>query len=56
MHFKEFGYESEIDVDWHEFEFVEETAEKTTEDNSIEGLLSLVKKTKLPWRILIIIY
>lgn len=48
MHFKEFGYDPEIDVDWHEFETVEETTDLITEENSIEELLLLVNQTKLP--------
>ena len=48
MHFKEYGYDSEIDVDWHEFEAIEETTEEITEENSIENFLLLVYKTKNP--------
>jgi hypothetical protein len=48
VHFKEFGYDSEIDVDWHEFEAIEETSEKALEQNSIEDFLMLVSMTKLP--------
>jgi hypothetical protein len=48
MHFKEFGYDSEIDHDWHEFESIEETPEAITVENNIEDFLLLVNKTKLP--------
>ncbi len=48
MHFREFGYDSEIDVDWHEFEAIEETTEGTSQQNSIEDFLMLVSMTKLP--------
>ena len=48
MHFKEFAYDSEIDVDWHEFEAIEETTEGTSQQNSIEDFLMLVSMTKLP--------
>lgn len=47
LHFKEFGYDSEIDVDWHEFEAVEETNEKASEQNCIDDFLMLVSMTKL---------
>ena len=47
MHFTEFRYDSEIDVDWHEFEAIEETTEEITEENSIERFLLLVYKTKI---------
>lgn len=49
IHFKEFGYDSEIDVDWHEFEAVEETKEVKLQQNSIEDFLMLVNKTKSVW-------
>ena len=48
MHFKEFGYDSEIDVDWHEFEAIEETTKKISEENSIDNFLLLIYKTKIP--------
>ena len=48
IHFKEFAYDSEIDVDWHEFEAIEETTEGTSQQNSIEDFLMLVRMTKLP--------
>jgi hypothetical protein len=48
IHFKEFAYDSEIDVDWHEFEAVEETNEKASEQNCIDDFLMLVSMTKLP--------
>ena len=48
IHFKEFTYNSEIDVDWHEFETIEETTEKASEQNSIEDFLMLVNMTKSP--------
>ena len=48
MHFKEYAWDSEIDHDWHEFNGVEETVEQATDNNSIEGFLLLVAKTKLP--------
>lgn len=41
MHFKEHGWDSDIDHDWHEFEVIEETSEKVTEENSIEDFLFL---------------
>ncbi len=48
MHFTEYDWDSDIDHEWHEFEKIEETLEKATEENSIEDFLFLVKKTKLP--------
>ncbi len=48
IHFKEFSYDSEIDVDWHEFEAIEETNEKASEQNCIDDFLMLVSMTKLP--------
>ena len=47
IHFKEFAYDSEIDVDWHEFEAVEETNEQASEQNCIDDFLMLVNMTKL---------
>ena len=47
-HFKEFAYDSEIDVDWHEFEAIEETTEGTSQQKNIEDFLMLVSMTKLP--------
>ena len=44
IHFKEFGYDPEIDVDWHEFEKIEGTSDKATEKQSLEDFLLLVKK------------
>jgi hypothetical protein len=49
MHFKEFGYDPQIDHDWHEFESIEETVEVVTVETSIEDFLLVVNKTKLPW-------
>lgn len=49
IHFKEFINDAEIDVDWHEFEAIELTADDVTEQNSIEDFLMLVKKTKLTY-------
>jgi hypothetical protein len=46
IHFKEFAYNSEVDVDWHEFEDIEETTEGISQQNSIEDFLMLVNKTK----------
>lgn len=48
IHFKEFGYDLEFDVDWHEFETVEETNEKALEQKCIEEFLMLVNMTKSP--------
>ena len=49
MHFKECINDAEIDVDWHEFEAIELTADDVTEQNSIEDFLMLVNKTKLTY-------
>lgn len=49
MYFKEFGYDPEIDVDWHEFEAIEETTEVATQQDTIENFLMLVNMTKSPW-------
>lgn len=49
IHFKEFSYDSEIDVDWHEFEVVEETNEMKLQQNSIEDFLMLVNDTNPCW-------
>lgn len=46
IHFKEFTFDSEIDVEWHEFEAVQETNEDATQRNSIESFLLLVCNTK----------
>lgn len=49
IHFTEFQYDEEIDVDWHEFESIEETTDPPKEENSLEAFLLIVQKTKLPW-------
>jgi hypothetical protein len=49
IHFKEFAYDPAIDVDWHEFETIEETTEKVSGKNSIEDLLMLISMTKPHW-------
>jgi len=49
MHFKNYQYDSEIDVDWHEFDSIEETEENATDAGCIEEFLLLVSMTKTPW-------
>jgi hypothetical protein len=46
---KNYMWGNEIDHNWHEFDGVEETKDETTERNTIEDLVSLIKLTKLPW-------
>jgi hypothetical protein len=45
LHFREFSWDSEIDLDWHEFERVEETLDTVTQENSIEDFLQLISVT-----------
>ena len=42
LHFKEFGYDPEIDHEWHEFENLEETNEQADDNRNIEDLLSFI--------------
>jgi len=43
MHFLEYPWDSEIDHQWHEFEFIEETSELVTENISVEDFLNRIQ-------------
>ena len=43
MHFKEYPWNNDVDHEWHEFDFIEETTEAKTVNTSIEDLIELIK-------------
>ena len=47
MHFKEYGWDSDMDHDWHEFDSAEETQEAATQEISIEDFLDQIGKKKV---------
>ena len=44
MHFVEYPWDSGIDHDWHEFDYIEETSELPTEKIPIEEFLSKIQE------------
>ena len=46
MHFKEYSWDSDIDHDWHEFEYLEQTLDSVTEKFSVEDFLNQILQRK----------
>jgi hypothetical protein len=46
IHFKEYPWDPETDHEWHEFEFIQETLERVTENISIEDFLVQTQREK----------
>lgn len=44
MHFKEYLWDTKVDHEWHEFDYVEETTDAKTVKPSIEAFIKLINK------------
>ena len=44
MHFKEYNWDEEIDHEWHELEFIEETTDAEAQSISIEDFLEIIRR------------